>query len=268
MTLPQNQALGTRNSADAAAIRIAALEDENSRLKSQLDWFKRQLFGRKSEQQILQNSEQKSLFERDAQAEAAAKNDPGKPIPAHRRRTRRRGDEVNDTGLRFDDTVPQTVIDVPAPELQGEEAGRYDVIGYKENARLAQLRSIFHVLIYRRPVLRHKDEQTLSVPTAPESVLEGSYADVSLLAGLLVDKAVYHLPLYRQHQRLLNSGVELSRSTLLNYMHRSIALLEPIYDAQWRSVLDSAVVAMDEVPISRSQGAGQDEADLLLADVR
>ena len=156
MTLPQNQALGTRNSADAAAIRIAALEDENGRLKAQLDWFKRQLFGRKSEQQILQNSEQKSLFERDAQAEAAAKNDPG---------------------LRFDDTVPQTVIDVPAPELQGEEAGRYDVIGYKENARLAQLRSIFHVLIYRRPVLRHKDEQTLSVPTAPESVLEGSYAD-------------------------------------------------------------------------------------------
>ena len=255
MTLPQNQAPRTLASTATAAIRIAALEDENRRLRSQLDWFKRQLFGRKSEQQILQNSEQKSLFERDAQAEAAANNDPGKLIPAHRRRTRRRGDEVNDTGLRFDDTVPQTVIDVPAPQLQGGDAGRYDVIGYKENARLAQLRSIFHVLIYRRPILRHKDEQTLTVPTAPESVLEGSYADVSLLAGLLVDKAVYHLPLYRQHQRMLNSGVELSRSTLLNYMYRSIALLEPIYDAQWRSVLDSTVVAMDEVPMKAGRKA-------------
>ena len=54
---------------------------------------------------------------------------------------------------------------------------------------------------------------------------------------------------------MLNSGVELSRSTLLNYMHRSIALLEPIYDAQWRSVLDSAVVAMDEVPMKAGRKA-------------
>ena len=35
-------------------------------------------------------------------------------------------------------------------------------------------------------------------------------------AGLMVDKAVYHLPLYRQHQRMLDSGIRVSRSTLLN----------------------------------------------------
>jgi transposase len=250
MTLPHNQAPIAADSADGAAARIALLEDENRRLKDQLDWFKRQIFGRKSEQQILLSPDQKILFPRNPEAEAAlAEQDPGKTISEHRRRTHRSGDEVNDTGLRFDETVPQSIIDVPAPELQGDEADRYEVIGFKENARLAQLRSIFHVLIYRRPILRHRDEQTLTVPAAPESVLEGSYADVSLLAGLLVDKAVYHLPLYRQHQRMLNSGVELSRSTLLNYMTRSLDLLEPIYNAQWRSVLDSAVVAMDEVPM-------------------
>jgi len=260
MTSPLNQASGATVPADSAAIRIAALEDENRRLKSQLEWFKRQIFGRKSEQQILVNPDQKILFPRDVDAASgAAANDAGKVIPEHRRRTRRRGNEVNDTGLRFDDTVPQTVIDVQAPELRGEDAGRYEIIGFKENARLAQLRSIFHVLIYRRPILRHRDEESdehsLTVPAAPESVLEGSYADVSLLAGLLVDKAVYHLPLYRQHQRMLNSGVELSRSTLLNYMTRSIALLEPIYEAQWRSVLDSAVIAMDEVPMKAGRKA-------------
>jgi transposase len=31
------------------------------------------------------------------------------------------------------------------------------------------------------------------------NVLKGCFADVSLLAGLIVDKAIYHLPLYRQH---------------------------------------------------------------------
>lgn len=246
------QALSSHPTADSAAIRIAALEAENGELKAQVAWFKRQIFGRKSEKQILLNADQQSLFAAQAPAQA---DDPGKLIREHRRRTRRRGDEVNDSGLRFDDTVPQTVIEVPALELTGDQADQYEIIGYRDSTRLAQLRSIFRVLIYRRPIVRHKDEQFVSVPAAPQAVLEGSYADVSLLAGLLVDKAVYHLPLYRQHQRLLNSGIQLSRSTLLNYITRGIALLEPIYQAQHKSVIESAVLAMDEVPMKAGRKA-------------
>jgi transposase len=243
--------------ARAAALRMAALEAENQRLKQQLDWFKRQLFGRKSEKQLPLNPDQASLFSRE-DADTPAPNPPSKVIAEHRRCTRRCGNEVNDTGLRFDDSVPQTVIDVPAPELAGDQASRYEVIDYKESVRLAQQRSIYHVLIYRRPVLRDKHDQVLITPPAPDNVLEGCYADVSLLAGLMVDKAVYHLPLYRQHQRMLNSGIVLSRSTLLNYVSRGIALLEPIYRAQWQSVLDSAVLAMDEVPMKAGRkGPGQ-----------
>ena len=51
---------------------------------------------------------------------------------------------------------------------------------------------------------------TLSCPPAPPSVLEKSHADVSLLAGMPVDKFRYHLPLYRQHQRLTAAGVTVS----------------------------------------------------------
>lgn len=254
MISQSEQAVNAIGTADPTAIRIAALEAENSELKAQLAWFKRQIFGRKSEKQIPLNADQHSLFGAQAQAQAQAEN-PGRRIREHRRRTRRCGDEVNDSGLRFDGTVPQTIVDVAAPELTGEQADQYEIIGFKDSARLAQLRSIFRVLIYRRPIVRHKGEQSVSVPAVPEAVLEGCYADVSLLAGLLVDKAVYHLPLYRQHQRLLNSGVQLSRSTLLNYMTRSIALLEPIYQAQWQRVLESAVVAMDEVPMKSGRKA-------------
>ena len=246
------QAVNATDTADPVAIRIAALEAQNRALRAQLEWFKRQIFGRKSEKQILLNADQQSLFAAEAQAQA---RDPGKLIREHRRHTRRCGDEVNDSGLRFDDTVPQTIVEVPAPELAGEQAEQYEIIGFKDNARLAQLRSIFRVLIYRRPIVRHKAEQSVRVPAVPEAVLEGCYADVSLLAGLLVDKAVYHLPLYRQHQRMLNSGIQLSRSTLLNYMMRSMALLEPIYQAQWQSVRESAVVAMDEVPMKAGRKA-------------
>ena len=154
---------------------------------------------------------------------------------------------MNDAGLRFDDSVPQQVIDVL-------------VMNWKASKRMSTRSSItkkprvwpnvhgYVVLVYRRPVVRHKSSQTVSKSQTPDNVLEGCYADVSLL-GLMVDKAVYHLPLYRQHQRMQDSGIRLSRATLVNWMHKGIELLQPVYQAQWRHILQSKVLAMDEVPM-------------------
>jgi hypothetical protein len=61
---------------------------------------------------------------------------------------------------------------------------------------------------------------------------------------------------------LAAAGVHLGRSTLTALFHRTSELLEPIYQAQVRSVLASKVVAMDETPIKAGrkknpQGRGQ-----------
>ena len=211
--------------------KIAALSDEVVVLKQQLDWFKRQLFGRKSEQQLIDNPHQKPLFE--GQAKPSTQT-PATDVKAHKRRRQkqRRDEDINDTGLRFDDTVPQQIIEQSVPELEGEDADDYEIIDVKETTRLAQRIGSYVVLVYRRPVVRHKSSQTITTPAAPGNVLDGCYADVSLLAGMMVDKAVYHLPLYRQHQRLLDSGIHLSRATLINWMSKSIDLLTPKLDEQ------------------------------------
>tara|TARA_R110000744_G_scaffold314864_1_gene421880 strand:- start:97 stop:1659 length:1563 start_codon:yes stop_codon:yes gene_type:complete len=218
-------------------------------LEQQLDWFKRQLFGRKSEKQLIDDPAQSSLFVSD---ETPAQTPvPGTEVAAHRRSSKKQLQEqdVNDTGLRFDDSVPQQIIEVPAPQLSGEDADQYDIIDYQDTCRLAQQPGSYTVLIYRRPVLRHKSQQTLVTVPAPVNVLEGCFADVSLLSGLMVDKAVYHLPLYRQHQRMLDSGVTVSRATLINWIQKGIELLRPIYQAMLRQMLQSSVLAMDEVPM-------------------
>ena len=63
-------------------------------------------------------------------------------------------------------------------------------------------------------MIKRKDNaQILTVP-APVEVLEGSRADVSFAAGLLMDKFAWHLPLYRQHQRLEAAGTRVSRQWL------------------------------------------------------
>jgi transposase len=98
-------------------------------------------------------------------------------------------------------------------------------------------------------VIKRKDTETVGCPPAPPAVLEKSFADVSVLAGLLIDKFVYHLPLYRQPQRLFQAGIRLSRATLTHWVHRTAALLEPIYYALLSSILQSQVLTMDETPI-------------------
>jgi len=234
--------------------QVAQMAEQISMLKQQVDWFKRQMFGRKSEKQIIDNPFQEALFQGDKKPEPEhAEAD----VKAHKRKSNKKhsDDDVNDTGLRFDESVPQKIIDVPAAELQGENADDFEIIDYKETVRLAQQPGSYTVLIYRQPVVRNKKQQTVIATPAPSNVLEGCYADVSVVAGIMVDKAVYHLPLYRQHQRMLDSGIRVSRSTLINWIQKGIELLRPIYKAQWKHILSSQVLAMDEVPMKAGRKA-------------
>jgi len=80
-------------------------------------------------------------------------------------------------------------------------------------------------------------------------VLDHAQVDVSFLAGMLVDKFVYHLPLYRQHQRLTDEGFVLSRSTLDNWARKAIGLLEPIARAVLETILAGGRLKVDETPI-------------------
>jgi hypothetical protein len=64
-----------------------------------------------------------------------------------------------------------------------------------------------------------------------------------------MDKFAWHMPLYRQHQRLAAAGISVSRPWLTQLAQQSINLLSPIYEAQFGSIRDSRVKAMDETPI-------------------
>jgi hypothetical protein len=122
----------------------------------------------------------------------------GSPVPAHTRR-KPRGDFTDDaaTATFFDETkVPVETIEVVNPEASELAPEQYEVIGQKTSYRLAQRPGSFVVLKYVRPVIKRRDTQTLHCPPASAGVIEGSRADVSFVAGVLVDKFCWHLPLY------------------------------------------------------------------------
>lgn len=235
---------------EALRIQVDELAAQNQALKAQLDWFKRQLFGSKSEKRLLIDPAlQADLL---AGLSEALPNTPP-PVTekiSYERRKSRHDNTVTDSGLRFDDSVPVETIELgPAPELADVPPEDRVVISEKTTYRLAQRPGSYVILKFVRKVIKRNDTGAIITPPAPANVLDQSVADVSLLAGMLVDKFVYHLPLYRQHQRLRQSGIDLSRATLTNLASRAIDLVTPIFHAQFGHILQSRVLAMDETPI-------------------
>ena len=160
-----------------------------TQLQQQVDWFKRQLFGRTSEKRLeFDEVEQANLF-----AALGIETPPEREVPAREIRYQRR-EKRRDTGR-------------------------------------------------------------LLTPPAPANVLERTAVDVSFLAGMLIDKFKYHLPLHRQHLRLADSGIRVSRSSLTNWAGRAVDLLTPVAAAQAGHILQSQVLAMDETSIKAGRVA-------------
>jgi transposase len=235
---------------DAERERAQRLE-----LEQQLRWFKKQLFGAKSERRLSVEDEASQLCLGEESASKPEVAEAPTTVRAHARKRRPRREEAEESGLRFDDSVPVETIVVEDPALVGLGANETVEITEKVSYRLAQEPAAYKVLRIVRRVVKRRDTGELSCPPAPPAVLPKSYADVSLLAGMLVDKFRYHLPLYRQHQRMQAAGITVSRSSLSNWVHQAVELLEPIYRAQLASILGGAVVAMDETPIRAGRKA-------------
>lgn len=227
----------------------ADLENAYAEVKQQLDWFKRQLFGSKSERRLVSPGGRQLWFgEMNGDEESPSLG--SITVPEHKRRAAARPPaESDDEAVRFDESVPVETVVIPNIQVPASELDQYEVVGEKVTTRLAQRPAAYFALRIVRRTLKRKSDGAFSCPPAPISVFEKSAVDVSFLAGMLIDKVVYHLPLHRQHQRLAANGIRLARSTLTNYFHRTAALLEPIYRAQFDSILESDVLAMDETPI-------------------
>jgi len=234
-----------------ASEQIVTLTTQVDELQHQLDWFKRQLFGTRSDRRVIpENHRQLAL------GESLQPHDDAAPVAETTVRThsrkKRKSSSDDEVKLRFDASVPVEVIEIPNAEVEGNEDD-YDVVSEKVIDRLAQRPGAYVVLRLVRKVYKKKSSGEFSCPPAPAAVLDKSFADVSFLAGLVIDKYRYHLPLYRQHQRLEAAGVHVGRSTLTSFVQQVADLLSPIYMDQFASILSSDVLAMDETPIRAGQ---------------
>ena len=107
--------------------------------------------------------------------------------------------------------------------------------------------------LFVKKVIRPKylDTATNSIhqALAPERSFERSNVDTSLIAQIIVEKFVDHLPLDRQIKRFTRLGVTISDSTMGNWVAASAAFLKPLYEAHKQLVLASGYLHADETII-------------------
>src|SRR5215467_12842626 len=127
---------------ESQAARMAELEQ-------QIEWFKRQLFGSKSERRIeIADAQQVMLGE--MLAAGATLPVPTITVPAHARRPPSHpADEASENPATwFDASVPVQEIRVPNPEAETYPSSAYEVVGQKRTYRLAQRPGAYVVLCY------------------------------------------------------------------------------------------------------------------------
>jgi transposase len=83
----------------------------------------------------------------------------------------------------------------------------------------------------------------------PLSPIEKGMAAPGLLAQIIVSKYADHQPLNRLERILGRHDIEISRSTMCDWMRQSADALRPLYELMTKEVLASRVIHTDDTPV-------------------
>jgi len=109
----------------------------------------------------------------------------------------------------------------------------------------------FFVHRHIRPQFACRACETMVAVPAPAAIIDGGMASPGLLSWLLVNKFLDHLPLYRIEQIAARSGVDLSRSTLADWVGRCGFALQPLADRLADLLRERSCLHADETPVQQ-----------------
>jgi transposase len=133
----------------------------------------------------------------------------------------------------------------------------FDTTGLKKiGEEITEILDLIPGELYVKQYIRPKFVKPLSqtndtVITAslPGRMMEKCMAGEGLLAQILVDKYMDHLPLHRQLQRFARVGLTIAQSTINGWTKNTLDLLVGLYDLHKQLVLNSGYLNADETGI-------------------
>jgi transposase len=257
--------------ANAAEIHAKTLHIE--KLKMQLAVLRRARFGRSSEK-LDHAIEQLELLigeleadtgaaeARDIAGDPAARQDTGQPV--------KRRERIQPVRKPLPPHLPrETITHEAACTCPGCGGTVFSRVGHDEREVLEYVPSSFKVIRHIRPKLSCRACETIVQSPMPSLPIERGRPGPGLLAQVLVAKFCDHTPLHRQAGIYAREGVELDRSTLADWVGRSVFLLDPLAEAIGRHVRAGQVLHADDttVPVL-APGTGKTRTGRLWVVVR
>jgi len=120
-------------------------------------------------------------------------------------------------------------------------------INYEDTIRYRFIDAKVIRVIFRRR--KYVKGDTILMAELPSMPLERCSADASFLAAILANKFQYHLPIERQSTMFKNIGMDLSKSTLNDWVRKAIELLFPLVEELQKQVLKGAYLNIDETTV-------------------
>lgn len=93
------------------------------------------------------------------------------------------------------------------------------------------------------------DKSPIAIAALPSRLIDKSIVGTGLLACILTDKYVDHLPLYRQLQRFKRENIPIASSTLDGWVRQGLERLEMLYDWLVKDTCGKGYLQADETTI-------------------
>jgi len=227
-----------------------SLHNEVTFLKEQLEWFRRQVFGQKSEKIIAKPNGNQLFF--DGFDKVDAPQEETQTIRTHKRKKAKRNGQDS---IQIPDDLPveRIVLDIPEDEKICKETGKPLVkIGEAISRKLAHRPGSFYIKEIVRPkyALPKGSKEGILCADLPDSILFRCLADESLLSEILVRKFADHAPLYRTEEIFGREGIKITRQLLSQWVVKVGIALEPLYIAMNKAILENDCLYIDESPVS------------------
>ena len=245
-------------------------KSEISQLRHELDWLKTQLFGQKRERFVPDNPDQLALelgiaqqaeqspaqteqisYQRKKKSKA---NPTGRqPWPAHLERVEIRLDPPEDLdGLVAIGEDRTEILDYQQAKLFVQVLIRTRYVRKKDYEQiepyLDQMEQFEAQLREGERIARIQSTPILQAPMPTRPLPKASVA-TRLLAAIICDKYLDHLPLYRQMKRYERLGVKIPKSTLSHWVMSIGKLLMPLFEAHRREIFKATYLMVDETRI-------------------
>ena len=238
----------------------------NAKLQHQLEQLLRQRYGRKSERV---DPAQLLLFAQEILAQAEPSPSPRRnptrspsPRPLRVRPSPRRRATAESRCPRACPASRSCTTSPPNNSRAPTAAPCGSCIGEEVREQLEYVPASLIVLEHIRPKYACPEcvANVVIAERLPEPIEKG-LPGPGLMAHVITNKYADHLPLYRQEGILLRHGVEISRSTMCDWMAVAAELLSPIVTLMMAKILESRVVQNDDTPVKVQDHDGQGDQD-------